>query len=208
MPLEACTIVSGKPYGLAMVPVVNLQDGDCHPFLQLGYAIQSGTSVPDFWATTGSTSDDCQLMSPMPYSEIHWAPAAFYGDTVRFEIYHHPVNPTWRLRITNLVTGNTGFRDISDSIGQKWASKVWYGYESHNWGDQLGGDWTNTAVVMKWMGYKYNGGPAETTYLTGTSGTAWANADGHAIPSCWHPSIGTFLIDGINYTKVSAYSDC
>lgn len=177
--------------------VANLQDyGQC--LMQIGYGDGDGSSGLRYFASsdslgTGNVTSMSRGFSPSP------------GDVSTFSILTGCVagEPFWESRVAK---GSTyGYRLISHRACQDSMPEVWYGIETHNYADQFGGPSNPNLAAIYGLGYKYTGGPSAITYLTGTSGSAWANSP-NTIPSCWHPGITTY--GGLSYTKLYGYTDC
>lgn len=189
---------------------INLADtrsGDATrwPFVQLGYH-SSDSGAAQWYYTPDEHSNG--VVQPIP--SMSFQPPAVLGNNVRLEIYPHPVNPTWRLRVTVTSTGQTDFVDIPRSLSQSYVNKIWYGIETHNEFDRFGGSTSPNAIHMKWMGYRYNGdGVGSDIYLQGTTAD-WANANKPNLPACWRESASTYSADGTTFSQLNGYTsdDC
>jgi hypothetical protein len=175
------------------------------PAIQLGYhSADSGAAI---WYYTPSEHGN-GVVTAMP--NMAFQPYEVIGKTVKLEIYPHPANPTWRLRVTVTSTGQTDFVDIPRDLSQGWVNKIWYGIETHNEYDRFGGSTSSNQVNLKWMGYRYTGdGVGSDIYLQGTT-SAWANANVPSLPNCWRESATTYSADGTTYSQLNGYTsdDC
>lgn len=194
--LHACEPSNGYDQ-FSVVMTANLQDyGQC--FMQIGYGDGDGSGTLHYFASSDSLGTGNVTSMSLGFS-----PAA--GDVSTFSIFTvvSGGQPYWELRVTK--GGTYGYRLISQNGCGNTMPEAWYGIETHNYGDQFGGNSNPHLTAIHDLGYKYVGGPAATTWLQGTGNVAWA-ASPNTIPVCWHP--GVSQDSGTLYTRLYGYTDC
>lgn len=156
----------------------NLEDADCVPFVQLGYGeIQGGQPLTWLWT---NRDDTCGVIV-----QGSGGCGPLVGHNVRF-IIDKPNGIQWRYHISDLTSG-CGLYSAIDDHGE-YTSRVWFGIEMNNDGDQFGGQSLNAKASITNMTYQFIGdGTSTPTQVLGTDNTGWANAG--VIPWYWDESV-------------------
>lgn len=187
--LHACTGGSG----FSAVFAVNLQDSDCMPFVQLGYATVG--SAVNWWFTPNDNSTPCGLVSPVS-SYVPNVPGPIIGRTYELSIGNS--TGLWLYNIRDLTTG-TVYSWARTAHGSS-VTKAWWGIEAHNVNDQFGYTAASMASIAN-LRYTTSYSPTGSIWIYETTArVGWSSSP----PSYMH---GVYSIDGNGRVVVKGYTN-
>jgi hypothetical protein len=177
--LHACSGTAGT--GVSLVNLANIEGNNNLAQCFMGHV--TGYSW-NYWYTPNNDGHLGNFLN---------APRYQVGDVIQCTVTQG--GSGWLYTLTNLTTGVSATQGTS-TRGGTGGSKVWWGHETWNTADEMGGDGTNISIT--YPGYQYSGGGTGWFYAAGDSSGFVANG---TMQSYWHGSV-----TGSPYDTISAYT--